>query len=555
MAIKNKKFTYRKSKKRSNTKLKSCAKRSKRRSRKSSAKRSKRRSRKSGVKRSKCRSRKSGAKQSKHRSRKSNAKQSKRRSCKSGVERSKRKNYGFNVNTSEDKMLLTNLLQNSTSKSLSNQFVKANLVQKNNNTFSKIINLNLPKITDQKNSGRCWIYAFLNTFRPNFIKKFNLPSDFEFSTNYLFFYHKLERAYYFLDNIKQFFESSYQNPEYYQDRTYQYLLQDPISDGGRSNMLAKLVSTYGIVPTSIYRNTIHSNNTHNLDNVLLQNLKSYSEEIFKRISSQNDSVDSYITQCKSNIKHLLEILLGQPPESSENFTFDYYEKEDKNLQSRKSIITNPIQFATEHQFGINYNHTEYITCVNYPGIPYNTFYNIKYCENDPEFPSKCLNLPIQDLIKSVERSIDANCPVWFACDVGQYYYKKEGILDQDIFDMTVISSLDQEIKQLNFSNQTDIDNFKSKILKQQLSLPVHAMTIIGYDKDQKDQSIVKFKIENSWGENKKQENNGYLTMSTNWFKLFVFEIYVKKEFLDKTIDSFEDKEASPWGLISCSFMK
>lgn len=55
-------------------------------------------------------------------------------------------------------------------------------------------------VTNQKNSGRCWIFACLNVIRLPFIKFHNLE-DFEFSQGYLFFWDKIERCNFFLNTV------------------------------------------------------------------------------------------------------------------------------------------------------------------------------------------------------------------------------------------------------------------------------------------------------------------------------------------------------------------
>lgn len=55
-------------------------------------------------------------------------------------------------------------------------------------------------VTNQKNSGRCWLFATLNVIRLPFMKHLNIE-DFEFSQGYLFFWDKIERCNYFLNNI------------------------------------------------------------------------------------------------------------------------------------------------------------------------------------------------------------------------------------------------------------------------------------------------------------------------------------------------------------------
>ena len=66
------------------------------------------------------------------------------------------------------------------------------------NSFS--VDLKTGKITNQKSSGRCWIFSALNTFRFEIMKKYKLD-NFELSQNYIFFYDKLEKANYFLESV------------------------------------------------------------------------------------------------------------------------------------------------------------------------------------------------------------------------------------------------------------------------------------------------------------------------------------------------------------------
>lgn len=55
-------------------------------------------------------------------------------------------------------------------------------------------------VTNQKNSGRCWIFAVLNVIRLPFMKQHNIE-EFEFSQAYLFFWDKIERSHFFLNSI------------------------------------------------------------------------------------------------------------------------------------------------------------------------------------------------------------------------------------------------------------------------------------------------------------------------------------------------------------------
>ena len=58
-------------------------------------------------------------------------------------------------------------------------------------TFSVLVKTN--NITNQKQSGRCWMFSTLNVLRQRVIEKCKLE-DFSISPTYLAFYDKLEKA-------------------------------------------------------------------------------------------------------------------------------------------------------------------------------------------------------------------------------------------------------------------------------------------------------------------------------------------------------------------------
>ena len=92
----------------------------------------------------------------------------------------------------EDKDFLT--LHNN---SLFNLLIPSNINIENYHIFNKKIK-NLNKIANQKQSGRCWMFAGLNTIRNKFIKNYELENNFEFSESYLFFWDKFERMNYII---------------------------------------------------------------------------------------------------------------------------------------------------------------------------------------------------------------------------------------------------------------------------------------------------------------------------------------------------------------------
>ncbi|MCI1289904.1 MAG: aminopeptidase, partial [Olsenella sp.] len=94
---------------------------------------------------------------------------------------------------------------------------------------------------NQERSGRCWMFASLNTMRYRVIKKYGLKT-FELSQAYPLFWDKLEKSNWFLQNILDTLD------EPLNGRLVSFLLADPIGDGGQWDMFRSLVKKYGVVP-------------------------------------------------------------------------------------------------------------------------------------------------------------------------------------------------------------------------------------------------------------------------------------------------------------------
>ena len=104
------------------------------------------------------------------------------------------------------------------------------------------------KVTNQKKSGRCWLFAALNLIRSGTRRKLGLK-DFEFSQNYAMYYDKLERANYFFESI---IETADQEPD---DRLVAFLMANVLDDGGQWDMIVNLFTKHGVVPKSVMPET------------------------------------------------------------------------------------------------------------------------------------------------------------------------------------------------------------------------------------------------------------------------------------------------------------
>ena len=155
-----------------------------------------------------------------------------------------------------------------TSSTLNKIVINRDRAQQQNRIFSKKISVKT-KPSNQNMSGRCWLFALCNMMRIPMIKKYKLPDDFEFSAAYLAFFDKLERSNFFLSQIVK-----YRN-EPVNSRMNFILMNEPISDGGNWNMILNLINKYGVIPKTCFNESVHSNNTSNIDEFLNNKLRDY----------------------------------------------------------------------------------------------------------------------------------------------------------------------------------------------------------------------------------------------------------------------------------------
>lgn len=389
--------------------------------------------------------------------------------------------------------------------------------QMRNNVFFKEIDVKV-KNTNQKRSGRCWIFAFLNIIRLEMIKKYKLEETFELSQNYLFFWDKLEKSNFFLQTI---IETKKHKTD---SRLIQHLLTEPVSDGGQWNMLVNIVNKYGIIPKCCMNETYSSSNTGELDYVLNTKLRDMAYDIRTNTMSSK-KIETFM----EDIYKTLVFFLGEPPRK---INWEYYSTiKDK---STYKIIKNisPVQFYKKHiPFDIN----DMVCLVNAPckSKPFHNLYDLKYFGNTIEGKkSNFINIPINDMINIAKKSINGNKAIWFGCDVDQYADDNQGILDIEYFNYESMFGKFDKMK-------------KGERLDYCVSRITHAMIIKGYDKI--NNKITKWLIENSWGD--KNEVEGNLIMSNDWFKEFVYEIVVHKKYVPVNILKIQKKKPillEPW---------
>ncbi|MGQ1786880.1 MULTISPECIES: C1 family peptidase [unclassified Saccharicrinis] len=427
--------------------------------------------------------------------------------------------------TATDKALI-NAITGSDLKTLA---LNRNNIATNDHAFKYKVDVN--GITNQKSSGRCWMFTSLNILRPKVMEKYNL-SSFEFSTNYLYFYDLLEKSNLFYEQViltRKIKMNEDIGPyvakmgKKESGQTVTYLFKNPIGDGGVWNSFVNLAEKYGVVPKKVMPETFHSEKTSDLNKLLRRKLR---EDGLRLREADNDKAARELKQdMLKNIYRILTLTLGQPPKS---FDWRYTDKEG-NLSENKNYT--PVEFYNE-VVGVELD--DYIMLMNDPSRPYYIHYEISYDRNVMEGRNwKYVNLPAEEVKKIALASIKANEALYASCDVGKQLNNKEGLCALDNYQygqlLGVTFGMDK----------------KERIMTGE-SGSSHGMALIAVDVDKNEETTM-WQFENSWGT--EAGHNGYLTFTDDWFTEYMFRVVPHKKFISEDILKILDTEATllpPW---------
>ena len=380
-----------------------------------------------------------------------------------------------------------------------------------NYVYSKRINP-IMKATEQNKSGRCWIFALMNAIRYKLAEKYNLPADFELSQGYLFFYDKLERSNYFLHSILYLKKNNHMEL----NRVLHYITSNCRSDGGQYDMLRSLINKYGLVPKLEFKESYHTSNSNDMNNILKKILRYYAMKLWTCDDSNESEI---IDKAIKKIYHLLLKFFGNPPTT---FNWSFYDK--KNNYHTINNLT-PLDFYNNHIKPL-YEIDKHISIINDPrqNHPYHQSYVIEFLGNVVNTEVRHLNLPIDRLKELVKISIDNNEAVWFGCDYGKDTSKPNSIMDTDIIQKNELLDI------------TDIEMTKEEQIVWNESVMNHAMLFVGYSSNNNE---LIFEVENSHG---KKNNKGYLKMSEKWFNQYMYQIAINTEYLtDAELNAYKQK--------------
>tara|TARA_Y100000994_G_scaffold38101_1_gene28969 strand:+ start:519 stop:1844 length:1326 start_codon:yes stop_codon:yes gene_type:complete len=395
-----------------------------------------------------------------------------------------------------------------TSNNLSSVTLRRDLVQEIDFTFST--KLDEWKATNQKSSGRCWLFATLNLFRPGTMKKMNVK-EFEFSQAHIHFWDKFERSNHFLEAI---IETSGRPVD---DRTIHFLLSDPIGDGGQWNMAMNLIRKHGLVPKSAYPESNSSSSTRWMNSILKDILRSSASEIRGILDSGGSEKEARLHK-ESRMEDIWRVLcihLGTPPES---FDWQWRDK-DKEFHRRGEMT--PQEFADEF---VDVDWEEYVCIVNDPRNEYYQTYTVDYLQNVAGGPPVVyLNVPSDEMKSITQEILEDGMPVWMGCDVGKQMDRKRGLWDANLFETNELYGVDYGMS-------------KADRLRYGQTMMTHAMLFTGVDVYEGKPR--RWRVENSWGDDSGQK--GFYTMNDNWYDEHMFEIASPKKYLtEKMVKGLE----------------
>lgn len=359
-------------------------------------------------------------------------------------------------------------------------------------------------ITDQKSSGRCWLFTGLNVMRAQMIKQYGLGA-FEFSQSYCFFYDQLEKSNLFLqamiDNGKKPTD----------DKTVEWLFKNPLSDGGTFCGVMDVVTKYGLVPSEVMPESFNANNTSRMASILSLKLREYGLTLRKAVAAgeKKDALQKRKTEMLATVYRILAVCLGEPPAK---FAWAAKNADGKPSGERKEYT--PLDFYKEY-VGKDLKNG-YVMMMNDPSRPYHKLYTIDLDRHSYDGTQwTYLNLPMDEIKQAAIASIKDSTMMYFSCDVGKYYDSKTGVLSLRNYDYESLFS-------------TSFPMTKAERISTYASASSHAMTLMAVDLDAQGKPS-KWMVENSWGASSGYK--GHLIMTDEWFDEYMFRLVVDKKYV------------------------
>ena len=356
-------------------------------------------------------------------------------------------------------------------------------------------------ITDQQQSGRCWLFTGLNVLRAQMMAKYGLD-EMEFSQNYCFFYDQLEKANLFLQGIIDTREKPMD------DKMVEWLFRNPISDGGQFTGISDVIGKYGVVPSSVMPETYSSENTSQIARLVGLKLREFGLQLRDEAAKgvKVSALEAKKTEMLSTVYRMLALAFGEPVE---RFTW--------TMNGETKEYT-PQSFYQEYLGNDLTNN--YVMLMNDPSREYYKCYEIDFDRHVYDGKNwTYVNLPVEDIKAMAIESIKDSTMMYFSCDVAKFLDSKRGTLDLKNFDYESLMG-------------TTFGMNKKQRVQTFASGSSHAMTLMAVDLD-KDGKPKKWMVENSWGAASGYQ--GHLIMTDEWFNEYMFRLVVEKKYVPEKV--------------------
>ncbi len=414
-----------------------------------------------------------------------------------------------NVPTASDRALRNALAANAIDALAKNQ--------QNAGALDTYFNIETKKqsITNQKSSGRCWMFSGMNVLRANFAKRTD-SLKVTFSQDYLFFYDQLEKANLMLQGVID------TGKKPIDDQRVQFFFHHPLNDGGTFCGVADLTEKYGLVPTEVQPETYSAESTSRMSRIISSKLREQGLELRKMVNEGKKAKDiqQRKTEMLSEIYHMLVITLGEPVKE---FTYAFRDKNGKALTPLKTYT--PQSFYQE-VVGEKLNGT-FIMVMNDPRREYYKTYEVEYDRHTYDGHNwKYLNLPMEDIEQLAIASLKDGRKLYSSYDVGKQLDRKRGFADTENYDYESLFGTT-----FGMNKAERISTFDSG--------STHAMTLTAVDLDA-DGKPLKWKVENSWGSD--SGHQGCIIMTARWFREYMFRLVVDKKYVsEKLLKDYDQK--------------
>ena len=368
-------------------------------------------------------------------------------------------------------------------------------------------------VTNQKSSGRCWIFSALNILREETAKKCGLEK-FELSQNYMAFWDKFEKANYMLESVIALADRPTD------DRLLCHILSIGVQDGGQWDMFVNLVEKYKVVPKSAMEETYQSSNTAEMNSLLNARLRQCAAKLRRTVREGGDA-QAEKKQMMEEIYRFLCMCFGKPPKT---FDFEYVDKD------KKYHIARNLTPETFYEQFVGLNLKGYVSIINSPteDKPFGRSYTVDFLGNVAEgAPVRYYNVPMDTLRDLIIRQLSDGQLVWFGSDVGKYGERDRGIWSTEAYDYEGAFDID-----FNMTKGDSLDYRESAMN--------NAMVITGVNLDE-DGKATKWKIQNSWSEENGEK--GFYQMSASWFDRFVYQAVIHKKYL--TEEQLKEADQEP----------